>query len=578
MSRGIYVGDISERYIELEYLQSSGTQYIDTGYKPGGDTRVVCEFAEITIGGQGTGASLFGARVDYINQDFTFWSAISEREGFTDCYYSTTKDVQNPKTDKILVDKNKNITTINNDSNYSVSYTYVDFRSAYNLFIFATNKAGSPDIRGESRIYYMKIYDNDVLVRDFVPAVDIKGQYGFFDKLNNQFYTNKGSGTFIVGNNTGNVLYENNTAQKVNQIYIGIDGIARKIKKAYIGMEGAIRLCFNSEPEAKLIYLGSLSSLSASRECSGAASVGNYALFSGSSATMDVYNNSLSRSNTSSGLGVSGIRENAASGNSNYAVFAGGYNSSAYSKLVTAYNQSLTRSLPTALSNTRASLSAVTIEENILFGGGSISSGSYSSLVEVYNGSLTKSTISNLNVARHSLGSTSIGEHAIFCGGRTNEGYSNIVDAYNSKLTKISSVSPLTTGRSESTATFIGNYALIGGGIGADGNLFKALSSIEVYNQSLIKLNLNTLNSAKRMVSSITLSEFAIFAGGANADIKPDGSIDVYGPNLTRKVDENRIEKYGVLTAKVGNYAIFAGGNNSSSASVSTIAFTARES
>jgi hypothetical protein len=84
-----------------------------------------------------------------------------------------------------LVDKNKNITTINNDPNYSVSYTHTDFRSAYNLFIFATNKAGSPDIRGESRIYYMKIYDNDVLVRDFVPAVNIKGQYGFFDKLNN---------------------------------------------------------------------------------------------------------------------------------------------------------------------------------------------------------------------------------------------------------------------------------------------------------------------------------------------------------------------------------------------------------
>jgi hypothetical protein len=51
MAKGIYIGELSERYTEVEYLQSSGTQYIDTGYKPGGDTRIVCEFTEITIGG-----------------------------------------------------------------------------------------------------------------------------------------------------------------------------------------------------------------------------------------------------------------------------------------------------------------------------------------------------------------------------------------------------------------------------------------------------------------------------------------------------------------------------------------------
>lgn len=76
------------------------------------------------------------------------------------------------------------------------------------------------------------------------------------------------------------------------------------------------------------------------------------------------------------------------------------------------------------------------------------------------------------------------------------------------------------------------------------------------------------------MISSITLSEFAIFAGGANTDIKPDGTIDVYGPSLTRKVNENKIEKFGVLTAKVGDYAIFAGGNTNSGANTSAVAFT----
>ena len=36
--------NVGATYTELEYIQSSGTQYIDTGFKPNQDTRVVTKF------------------------------------------------------------------------------------------------------------------------------------------------------------------------------------------------------------------------------------------------------------------------------------------------------------------------------------------------------------------------------------------------------------------------------------------------------------------------------------------------------------------------------------------------------
>ena len=53
-----YVG-VSDSYTILDYIQSSGTQYIDTGFMPNQDTRVVCT---ANLAQQNTAAWLFGAR------------------------------------------------------------------------------------------------------------------------------------------------------------------------------------------------------------------------------------------------------------------------------------------------------------------------------------------------------------------------------------------------------------------------------------------------------------------------------------------------------------------------------------
>ena len=61
-------------YKQLEYIQSSGTQYIDTGFKPNQNTKF-----EVDLAITNTGCHVFGARTAYLNKAFVlFWASNSE--------------------------------------------------------------------------------------------------------------------------------------------------------------------------------------------------------------------------------------------------------------------------------------------------------------------------------------------------------------------------------------------------------------------------------------------------------------------------------------------------------------------
>ena len=55
----------------VEYIGSDGAQYIDTGFVPNQDTRVVCEFDYTTAG------YVFGAEVAYKNKSFDFYTRLA---------------------------------------------------------------------------------------------------------------------------------------------------------------------------------------------------------------------------------------------------------------------------------------------------------------------------------------------------------------------------------------------------------------------------------------------------------------------------------------------------------------------
>lgn len=62
--------------------------------------------------------------------------------------------------------------------------------SGVNIHIFS-NLEDDVDIE----LYSMKIYDGDTLIRDYIPHY-YNGEYGLYDLVNKQFYTNVGTGAF----------------------------------------------------------------------------------------------------------------------------------------------------------------------------------------------------------------------------------------------------------------------------------------------------------------------------------------------------------------------------------------------
>ena len=184
---------LPEGYTELEYIESTGTQYIDTGFAPNQDTRVVMDF-EIEDGT--TTSNIFGGRTSYKTNDFTFWLN-NETSWLTNYNGTSTQMAVSTVNGRHTVDKNKNVTSIDGIKDTA---TYGSFQAPCNMFLFTMNQNGTAETRMVSmKLYSCKIYDNGTLVRDFVPCKNASGTIGLYDMVNGIFYANAGTGSFTAG-------------------------------------------------------------------------------------------------------------------------------------------------------------------------------------------------------------------------------------------------------------------------------------------------------------------------------------------------------------------------------------------
>ena len=179
-------------YTELTFIKSSGTQYIDSGFKPNQNSAVTIDleidgsFSEFT--------APFGARVGNTLQ---FWTFTNKNGSHWSARYGTTNvDVSKPITGRHTVSLSKNVFSVDGAS---VTASAATFQSAHNIWIFAANNGGAIQYPCVATIYSCKIYNNGTLVRDFVPAKNSTGAAGLYDLKNGTFHPNAGSGSFEVG-------------------------------------------------------------------------------------------------------------------------------------------------------------------------------------------------------------------------------------------------------------------------------------------------------------------------------------------------------------------------------------------
>ena len=181
---------------ELEYLENTLGSFIDTGFKPNQNTRVVAEIQIVRLNqygrlfGCGTYNAKNGYMIDYEASKFCV------KWGHTNAW---TKTNYGDYSGKHIYDYNKNEVYI--DDTLIVSTTLTNFQCTSNLAIFTYINGTSTGSATETcwgRCYSFKIYDNDVLVRDLIPVR--VGQEGcMYDKVNKKLFRNSGNSKFVLG-------------------------------------------------------------------------------------------------------------------------------------------------------------------------------------------------------------------------------------------------------------------------------------------------------------------------------------------------------------------------------------------
>lgn len=189
-------------YQEVEYLESTGTQYIDTGVK--GKSGLVASGSIMLTASQSCIAlGCYGSQRCYMLN----FNSMVPRYGYVDWYTATIAVTVNEKYDfEVSFVESAQYMKLNGTTVIS-SANATTFTNSYNMFAFAYNDGGSAGDFAKCRFYALNIYDNGTLIREFVPCYRKADKVaGFYDFLNGVFYTNKGTGSFVVGTDVGGTV------------------------------------------------------------------------------------------------------------------------------------------------------------------------------------------------------------------------------------------------------------------------------------------------------------------------------------------------------------------------------------
>ena len=189
-----YWYDINE-YQELEYIESSWTQYIDTWYIPKSITEFDLVFSPATY--VWTYCTIMGTRKDTNNNALWMWYYAAQDRNYiefspanVDPFWISWRTIW---TTYNITYHNKIL------SNWTDSITVNHTQdSLYPLYIFTGDQVNTPTEYSAIKFYSLKLYEWNNLIKDFMPCYR-KSDWAIWllDKVKWEFYPNAWSWTFI---------------------------------------------------------------------------------------------------------------------------------------------------------------------------------------------------------------------------------------------------------------------------------------------------------------------------------------------------------------------------------------------
>jgi hypothetical protein len=184
--------DADEKYVQLEYLQGTGTQYIDIGYTPNINTKIEAEMAVTsnTNNAMGCNYSGYAGNISFGASGSNLFASFGSTQDnvYLKIPFDTDFHCYTLSRTKLQIDDQSMVPT------HATNITFMKM----NLFYYNTTWGGNYVTTG-MKIKSFKIYENEKLIKDLIPVKRYDGVLGMYDKYNDKFYTNSGSGNFVAG-------------------------------------------------------------------------------------------------------------------------------------------------------------------------------------------------------------------------------------------------------------------------------------------------------------------------------------------------------------------------------------------
>lgn len=183
---------------KLIYLESTGTQYIDTGIAATADIKISVGIYS-SLFGTSDNVSIYGSRTSASANDNFGLINFSNTKRFrfdrgsynlaassdvisSNTYYEVTRDGADNYVNGVLVSTCTSTFTPN---------------SNLPIYLFGINQSNTVNfLNAKFRLYFCKIYTNSTLVQYLIPVLDRNNVPCMYDKVSGKLFYNQGTGTF----------------------------------------------------------------------------------------------------------------------------------------------------------------------------------------------------------------------------------------------------------------------------------------------------------------------------------------------------------------------------------------------
>ena len=182
------------QYYQLDYIESTGQQYIDTGFKPNSTTKIYYDFQFTKTNGgysglhsSNTGRLMFGMTSNF---EIYFGNTTNSSNVATTERTNITFDIPNKKVSV-------------NGTNVIQNQTYTaDGKMSLPLFAYRFDQNTGNELREYAymKLYSCKIYNSNTLIHNYVPALGKDGSVGLYDTITQTFKASNTATPLVAGN------------------------------------------------------------------------------------------------------------------------------------------------------------------------------------------------------------------------------------------------------------------------------------------------------------------------------------------------------------------------------------------